>query len=202
MENRRITQFTDKYTKTGHIGNLLVNNFFKKIKEIAPKDTENLLEVGCGAGYSLVELKKFFNSDMSFSACDIDPKLVELAKQKNPDVDCRTASIYELPYDDESFDTVICLEVMEHLENPEKALSELARITKKHIIISTPNEPIWRILNCVRGKYIKDFGNTPGHINHWSSGSLKKMISKYFKIMEVKKPLPWTIVYGKNKNLH
>ena len=91
---------------------------------------------------------------------------------------------------------------MEHLENPEKALSELARITKKYVIISTPNEPIWRILNCVRGKYIKDFGNTPGHINHWSSKSLKKMISKYFKIIEVKKPLPWTIVYGKNKNLH
>lgn len=202
MENRRITQFTDKYTKTGFIGRFLVKNFFKKIKKLTPLDTDSVLEVGCGAGYSLIEFKNNFKEGTSFSACDIDPKLVDLAKEKNPEVDCRTASIYELPYEDNSFDTILCLEVLEHLENPEKALSELSRVAKKYIIVSTPNEPIWRILNCVRGKYLKDFGNTPGHINHWSSKSFKKLVSKYFNVVDIKKPLPWNIVYAKSKNLN
>ncbi len=201
MENRRITQFTDKYTESGLIGGFLVRNFFNKIKSVSPKDSDSVLEVGCGAGYSLLDLQKFFPKNTSFGACDIDPELVRLAKEKNPNVKCGVCSIYDLPYEDKSFDTVICLEVLEHLEDPEKALSELARVSRKHVIISTPNEPIWRILNCFRGKYLKSFGNTPGHINHWSSRKLKDLVSKYFEVTEVKQPLPWTIVYGKNKNL-
>ncbi len=200
MEDRSITQFTDKYTKTGSIGNFLVSNFFKKIKSVSPKDSESVLEVGCGAGYSLVDLQKFFKENTSFSACDIDPELVRLAKEKNPSVNCKVASIYELPYEDKSFDTVVCLEVLEHLEDPRKALSELARVSK-NVIISTPNEPIWRMLNCLRGKYLTSFGNTPGHINHWSSRSLRKLVSDYFEVVNVKQPLPWTVIYGKNKNI-
>ncbi len=201
MEDRSITQFTDKYTKTGSIGNLLVSNFFKKIKSVSPKDSESVLEVGCGAGYSLVDLQKFFKENTLFSACDIDPELVRLAKEKNPGVNCEVASIYELPYEDKSFDTVVCLEVLEHLEDPRKALSELARVSKKYVIISTPNEPIWRMLNCLRGKYLTSFGNTPGHINHWSSRSLRKLVSGYFEVVSVRQPLPWTVIYGKNKNI-
>ena len=201
MEDRSITQFTDKYTKTGSIGNFLVSNFFKKIKSVSPKDSESVLEVGCGAGYSLVDLQKFFKENTSFSACDIDPELVRLAKEKNPSVNCQVASIYELPYEDKSFDTVVCLEVLEHLEDPKKALSELARVSKKYVIISTPNEPIWRMLNCLRGKYLTSFGNTPGHINHWSSRILRKLVSDYFEVVSVKQPLPWTVIYGKNKNI-
>lgn len=201
-KNNSISQFTDKYTKTGSIGNFLVKNFFKKIKDISPtEETGNVLEVGCGAGYSLVHLQKYYDTKVSFSACDIDPELVRLAKEKNPNVMCEVGSIYDLPYKDKSFDTVYCLEVMEHLEDPKKALEELARVTRKNIIISTPNEPIWRFLNCARLKYLSNLGNTPGHINHWSSKKLSNLISNYFEIKKIKKPLPWTIVYGKAKKV-
>lgn len=198
-KDRRITQFTDKYTGSGSIGNFLVSNFFRTIESLSRRDSRSVLEVGCGAGYSLVHLRKFFDDGTAFSACDIDPELVRLAKEKNPSISCDVASIYELPYGDKSFDTVVCLEVLEHLDDPEKALSELARVAKKYVIISTPHEPIWRILNCARGKYLSQYGNTPGHINHWSSGGLAKLVSKYFDVIAVNKPLPWTIIYGKSK---
>ncbi len=195
-----ITQFTDKYTKSGNIGDFLVTNFFKTIKSIAPHDISNVLEVGCGAGYSIQHLQKFFGPTATYSACDIDPELVILTKQKNPRVECATASIYELPYADHSFDIIVCLEVLEHLEYPEKALAELARVSKHYVIASTPREPIWRILNMTRGKYWSNFGNTPGHVNHWSSQGLKKLVGNYFDIIKVRKPLPWTIIYGKIKS--
>ncbi len=199
-EKNSIIQFTDKYTKSGNIGDLLVQNFFKTISKISPYDVANVLEVGCGAGYSMQHLCKFFGPSVVYSACDIDPELVTLTKQKNPAVECMTASIYELPYPDHSFDIVVCLEVLEHLEYPDKALAELARVSKKYIVASTPHEPLWRVLNMVRGKYWSDLGNTPGHINHWSSKGLRKLIEKYFDIIEIRNPIPWTIIYGKTKN--
>ncbi len=199
-DNITITQFTDKYTKTGKVGNFLVRNFFKTIRKLSPTDATSVLEVGCGAGYSMEELRTFFKEGTTFTACDIDPELVRLTKEKNPSVDCQTASIYALPYADHSFDCVFCLEVLEHLEEPEKALAELARVSKKYIIASTPREPIWRALNMARGKYLRDFGNTHGHINHWSSRALRTLVARYFDIAKVKKPLPWTMIYGKIKS--
>ena len=199
QEKNSITQFTDKYTKKRIIGKFLVANFFKIIEKNIPTDIKNVVEVGCGAGYSTQELKSFLNPGVKFSACDIDPELVLLAKKRNPDVSCEVGSIYKLPYLDHSFDLVICLEVVEHLEDPEGALSELARISNKYVIISTPNEPLWRILNVLRGKYWRHFGNTPGHINHWSKSGLRKLVFKYFDIIAVKNPIPWTVIYGKIK---
>ena len=70
----------------------------------------------------------------------------------------------------------VCCEVLEHLKNPNKGLSEIKRISKKDVIVSVPIEPVWRVLNILRGKYLKSFGNTPGHLNHWSVFSFQKLI--------------------------
>jgi len=69
------------------------------------------------------------------------------------------------------------------------------------MILGVPREPIWRALNMSRGKYLKDFGNTPGHLNHWSSTKLARYLEKHFGVVEsMKTPLPWTIVLvGKRK---
>lgn len=92
---------------------------------------------------------------------------------------------------------VMCLEVMEHLEDPEKALRQLVKVSSDYFIVSVPREPVWRFLNMVRGKYWKHWGNTPGHLNHWSSGKIKKMISKHARVVAIYKPLPWTILLCK-----
>jgi hypothetical protein len=51
----------------------------------------------------------------------------------------------------------------------------------------------------LRGKYIKDLGNTPGHLQHWSSDKFVDLVSNYFEIIEVKKPFPWTMLLCKAK---
>ena len=60
------------------------------------------------------------------------------------------------------------IEVLEHVPDPERTVSEMARVAKRWVLVSVPREPLWRGLNMARGAYIKDLGNTPGHINHWS----------------------------------
>ncbi len=199
MENRRVTQFTDKYKKSGKIGAFLLKRFFSTISKTIPSDVSSVAEIGCGAGYSTEVLRRYFKKEVPFFASDVDEELVKIAGSKNSNVSFSAESIYKLNHQDNSFDLVFCLEVMEHLEKPEEALKELRRVTKKYAIISVPREPLWRILNMCRGSYLKDFGNTPGHINHWSRSKIGKFVSKEFDVIDIKSSIPWTIVLAKKK---
>lgn len=184
--------FKGKYTRKNPLGKILINNFYKTLEKIASQiETNNALEVACGHGFSTQRLAKSFKN---LEASEYLEEIIDDARQLNPGMKIIRESIYDLQREDNSFDLIFALEVMEHLDEPEKALAELKRVTKKYCIISVPNEPIFRILNMARGAYLKDFGNTPGHINHWSKKSMTKLLSKYFKIKKVYTPLPWIVV--------
>lgn len=104
-------------------------------------------------------------------------------------------SIYDLEAKEDSADLIICCEVLEHIENPELALEKLYALDTSNYIFSVPREPLWCTLNFLRGKYLKDFGNTPGHIQHWSSREFIKMIEEAgFKIRLKRNPIPWTMI--------
>jgi len=199
MEKESIRQFTDKYKKANFFEKILLKNFFNKVKSIIPENIKSVAEIGCGAGISTEKLRDFFINQQTFFASDLDPELVEMAKEKNKGVSFGVESIYDLNHTDGEFDLVFCLEVMEHLEEPEKALKEISRITKEYVIISVPREPLWRILNMARGSYWKDLGNTPGHINHWSKRGVSKFISREFKVLKVCSSISWTMVLTQKK---
>jgi hypothetical protein len=56
-----------------------------------------------------------------------------------------------------------------------------------------PREPLWRGLNMARGAYLKDLGNTPGHINHWSKRAFNELVSLYGRPEKVAGVFPWTL---------
>lgn len=91
----------------------------------------------------------------------------------------------------ESVDLILCSEVLEHLDEPEKTLNQICNA--KYFLASVPNEPIWSILNMCRGKYLRDFGNTPGHVQKWSTSKFERMLSKHFTVLHTWKCLPWSI---------
>lgn len=190
-------EFTGKYEKEGRIGGFLVEAFYSKVVELlAPclRGGMTLLEVGCGAGYSTQRLARVLPDGCGFLACDVGPTLVSAARARNQDVHISRQSVYSLALPDKSVDVVVMLEVMEHLDRPDRALTELQRVTRSNLILSTPREPIWRMLNFMRGKYMADFGNTPGHIQHWSSGGLRRYVESRFDVRDVRRPLPWTVL--------
>jgi 2-polyprenyl-3-methyl-5-hydroxy-6-metoxy-1,4-benzoquinol methylase len=199
MKNEMLPEkesFTDKYTKTNPLTKKILKNFFDTVVSLVPSEVKTIKEIGCGAGFSTKELHEAFPAKI-ISGSDLDPKLIEDAQKLNPGLSFNVESIYDLQDTDNSYDLVFCLEVMEHLDEPKKALAQLKRITSKYVIISTPREPIWRMANLARGKYISDLGNTPGHINHWSKNALRKLIATEFEILEVKSPFPWTVILAK-----
>ena len=103
--------------------------------------------------------------------------------------------IYKLPYKSNSFDLVVCTEVLEHLENPKKALRELIRVSGKYILLSVPNEPFFRLSNFLRGKNLPRWGNDIEHVQNWTSSGFAKFVNiKGVKIIDKKHPFPWTII--------
>src|SRR6266545_3748463 len=75
------------------------------------------------------------------------------------------ANAHALPFEDHQFDLVVAVEVLEHLHDPVQGLREIARVGSRHVVLSVPREPIFRSCNLVAGRYVKDLGNTPGHLN-------------------------------------
>jgi len=197
MPKKNITKddkLAEKYLKAKTIDKSLIDNFYRTIENILNEiGAESVLEIGCGPGFSTLYLSKFLKV-RKFEASDVDFKMVKEARGRNPFININQESIYKLKRANDSFDLVVSLETLEHLEEPEKALKELKRVTRNYCLLSIPREPLWRFLNMMRGKYWKDLGNTPGHINHWSKGKFIDLLRKYFKIEKVKTPLPWLVV--------
>lgn len=98
------------------------------------------------------------------------------------------ADAEKLPFRDDQFDVTVCVEVLEHLVDPQQGLRELARVTSTHLLVSVPREPIFRGCNLITGRYVKDLGNTPGHFNHWSTRSFTRFLSQVGTVREVSSP--------------
>lgn len=190
-------QFTGKYVEGGRVGGWLVDRFYDCVRGLlqdhASPDAE-IVEIGSGAGYSTQRIHSFLPSGTSLIGSEIGESLAHRASRLNPEIDFLRQSVYSLAMPDRSADVLIMLEVLEHLDDPDAALAELHRVARHLVILSTPREPLWRILNMARGRYLTDFGNTPGHIQHWSSRGLRRKVSQWFDVIARRQPIPWTIL--------
>lgn len=189
--------FRDKYEKAGAIGGLLIGRFYAAIGRLAAgldPAPRGAFEVGAGEGFSTQYLRRLLPPGCALEASEHDPALLERARARNPGVPFELQTVYSLTRADASVDLVVCLEVLEHLDDPARGLAELARITRGHLIVSVPNEPLWRVLNCARGKYLADLGNTPGHLNHWSPWAFERFVATRLRVLRRVQSLPWTLV--------
>jgi 2-polyprenyl-3-methyl-5-hydroxy-6-metoxy-1,4-benzoquinol methylase len=193
-------EWTGKYKEKNPISKFLIDGFYRGLQKIVPAfgTEDSILEVGCGAGLSSLRIQKML-AGQHFEVSDFDPEVIRAFEQTRFPIPYRHESVLALERGDGTFDVMILLEVLEHLENFEKALREIFRVSRKYVVISTPNEPLWRVLNIARGKYWKNLGNTPGHINHWSPRALQTLVAQHGKILQVQRPLPWTIILAEKQ---
>lgn len=193
---------TDNYRKHTHknpIQRLLLRNFFRNLLSlISKKQVNSILDVGCGEGFTLNRLKEQ-GIGKELEGIEYLQTAIDLGKEMYPDIKITKGSIYRLPYKDNSFDLVLCTEVLEHLENPGNALKELVRVSRKYLVISVPNEPFFMFAQLARGKNWSRFGNDVEHINHWTMYGFPKFVKRNagtgIKILAKRYPFAWTMLF-------
>ena len=190
------TNFT-KHTSKNPIQKLLINNFFSSLISLAkPLKAESILDAGCGEGFTMNKLKENGIGER-IEGIEYSNEAIFFGKKLFPSLIIKQRSIYELPYADNSFDLVTCTEVLEHLDNPQKAIKEMLRVSKKYLILSVPNEPFFMLSNFLRGKNFSRLGNDLGHINHWNVYGFKNYLKENnIKIRKINLPFPWIIILG------
>jgi len=120
-----------------HIGNIF-RIFDKNLKEYYPY---NIMDVGCGNGSRTIRIANYLNVDMNnVYGVDYSENFVTTCRNLF-NVNKIDLEIDNIPHDDDTFDVVICNQVLEHLKNYSKVIDELIRVTRKngYIVIGIPN---------------------------------------------------------------
>lgn len=153
-------------------------DFYKEIMDICtPFIKGEVIDVGCGDGYFLnllaKKLKKYDKGKCLTGLDYAESGLISL-KNRLSKIKTKCADVTSIPFKDDSFDTVLLMETLEHIKEWKKAINECLRILKKngYLIITVPN-----------AKYDK----WNGHTNFWTDKqfvgilrSISKDIKFYF----------------------
>ena len=168
-------------------------------KLLTPLDIKSAIDVTCGECYVTDEIAKIL-SDITIVALDGDRRVLEV-KPKSSNV--RICGVITLDNDVPSltncYDLVICTESLEHMKDYRKALEEIKRITRRYVLFSVPQEPLATVLNLLQFRYVNSWGMGLGHVNFWSVGGFKKLISEYFNVLEVRTTIPSTIILAEKR---
>ena len=191
----------DKYSSRNPAVRFLTRRFCSAVQELAKSTgVKEVHEVGCGDGH----LTRLFASGgfLAFGS-DRCPEIISWAEAETERNGGRARFLHselgDLSPEKGAAPLILCCEVLEHLEDPDAALRKLAELARPFVILSVPSEPLWRFLNFGTGRYMRRFGNTPGHLQHWSPHEFIRTVERHFDVLEVRKPLPWTVVLARTR---
>ncbi len=186
----------DKYGSTNPVVRRLMGAFERTLAELfAQAAPASVLDVGCGEGVLTHQWAQQLGEGRIVGIDLDDDKLkAEWATRQHPNLEYRTMAAEHLPFADGEFELASAIEVLEHVPDPQHTVAEMARVASGHLLVSVPREPLWRMLNVARGAYVKELGNTPGHVNHWSKRSFVQMLAQHGEVVERRSPFPWTML--------
>jgi SAM-dependent methyltransferase len=186
----------DKYGSQNPVVRRLMEGFESTLDELwtaaAPR---SILDVGCGEGVLTLKWAERLGDGRIVGIDLDDPKLrAEWETRRRANLEYRVEEATSLSFADNEFDMATAIEVLEHVPQPERTLAEMARVAERWLLVSVPREPVWRMTNMARGAYLRELGNTPGHLNHWSKRSFVSLLSRYGKVEQARSPFPWTML--------
>ena len=188
----------DKYGSTNPIEQRMMRGFMRALDDmLAGLAPRRILEIGVGEGHVMSRVRERFPGVPLVGVDLPDDALSDEWKEQG--LPCMFGDATTLPFPDDSFDLVLAIEVLEHVPGPERALAELARVCRGTLVASVPFEPIWRAGNMARRRYVKDWGNTPGHINHWTNRGFTRLVASRFDVATTSNPLPWTMALAHSR---
>jgi ubiquinone/menaquinone biosynthesis C-methylase UbiE len=182
----------DKYGSAHPLERRLMTGFLRRLQRSLPAAPSAILEVGVGEGEVAARVAERYDGAL---VTGVDLPAADLAghwaARRLP---ASFADVRALPFRDRVFDLVLAIEVLEHVAAPDDAMREIVRVARADVVLSVPREPLWRVANMARGKYLSSYGNTPGHVQHWSRGAFVRLVDRHLEVVAVHTPPPWTMV--------
>lgn len=190
-----IKQVPPDYYQLGIKGNLLQKFWHtKKLNEVlkAIENTENpkkILDVGCASGWFISEIQKRYPRTLCYGI-DIYDDAIKYARKRYPKIKFNIADAHKIPYKDETFDIVVCTEVLEHVDDPGKVLTEIKRVLKRNstAIIELDSgswlfSVVWFIWRKFKGRIWND-----SHLHSFNVKKLENLINQCgFRVSKKKK---------------
>ena len=192
----------NKYTCRHPFVTERLDKFFRAVTILMSRlDSRNVLNLGCGEGLDLrriydaspIRVNEYWGLDLS-----LDALRMSMAVLAGMPFRAICGDVANLPVRLHKFDLILCLELLEHLPDPRGIVEQISRQYAGYCIFSVPNEPLYRLTRMLLFRQnIRDFGNHPEHINHWSAASFRRLLANYFRVDKVEKSFPWTVVLCK-----
>lgn len=186
----------DKYGSTNPLVRRLMDNFESTLDELWQiASPASILDVGCGEGVLTHQwAEKLDGGRIVGIDLDDDKLKAEWQTRQRENLEYKVMLAENMPFADDEFELSSAIEVLEHVPDPRHTIEEMARVAAEWLLVSVPREPLWRGLNMARGAYIKELGNTPGHLNHWSKRAFVRELSRVGEVVEARSPFPWSML--------
>lgn len=132
----------------------------------------NLLELGCGEGRGVELLAPLADT---YIGIDKIESVIDSLEKKYPDYEFMSGVFPPFPFEDDSFDTIVTFQVIEHVKNDEGFIKEIYRVLKPggKALITTPNIKM-------------TLSRNPWHEREYTGDELTQLCKKYFQNVEMK----------------
>ena len=142
-----------------------------------------ILEVGMGEGRYIRKIS-FFRPDAILYGVDISESAINEVRMSGFRGDFKVGDAEKLPYSDNYFDVVVIADVLEHLDDPVRAIKEVERVLKSggmfHFYVPCENQPFTTDWLLRRLGIMKNFTKTIfGHVQYFSHSDIRKITSRY-----------------------
>jgi 2-polyprenyl-3-methyl-5-hydroxy-6-metoxy-1,4-benzoquinol methylase len=193
-------QFYERYWSDAHIkinpfdhppANWSQDNFQYHWNFFKPYAQGVILDYGCGRG-DFTHLLKPYGS--SIHGVDVSEKAIQLARQTSPEIDFKLLSDSKIPFPDNYFDTIISVDVLEHILDLETTLEEIHRTLKPggYFLIATSEFTRLKMMLILMVAFHRFFYPTTPHIRYFSRWNLADLlIRKKFKPVAYQKNLTY-----------
>lgn len=184
-----------KHASRNPVQRWLLANFYRQVAGLAADVLAGRLDpvvvdVGAGEAFIAGRLERV----RRYVGLDLDPAAAAYAVATFR-VGYVIGDAGRLPFRSGVADLVLCLEVLEHLPEPDSALAELCRVGR-HVLISVPHQPWFALANLARGKNLRRLGDDPDHRHFWTAGRFLSWAGRRLAIRGVRFPFPWLVVLG------
>jgi len=166
-----------------------------RIVEIRPR---TIVDLGCGEGVVAGEIRRVL-PDVRYVGIDASGEAIRMARASNPGFEFHQGDILEGQPEGAVADLALCVEVLEHLDQPDLALERIAAATSDYLLVSVPWEPCFRLGNLLRGKYLTNWGNHPEHVQQFSPGRLRDLLERHYSCVAVETCFPWLIAVARRE---